>query len=428
MMRRLAAVGLVTVSWGLGVACNMDSNIPKAPDAAVFDAKPADAKPSPDASAPDAGTPDAGPTFSGTVGVHDIQLLTATADVDLAKGHGGQIDVRFGQDGATPTVMAKSNKNHSGGLAPCFASYSEAAKIADGLSEGTVKLTVTHTNASAGVAIPDCTFLASKTYRCLSPMQGTGMIADASGNDNPAFVTLTADQSGTMFDAANIGRYLLDVATGAPFAITGASGTNQLGLVNVGGVPIPFTSSGFVIAAGIGPVPATTNVDGTLIGGAPDFLVDGDKVKVEIAGGTGVPAYTTSPAITAGEHLVLNADTKTLLSSKLDLTKALTFGLDKDASGQATGIVVVIDATDADTFKSDTDMGTPKKYSGSLTCSELGAQSVTIEADILNVIAAMNPTKIRISIFWDGFDANGLQTRNLSLVAGHGLVQFQKLQ
>src|SRR5512143_91925 len=112
MMRRLGLLGTMTLSCTL-FACGSDNNADapvSKPDAPISnpdapggtaDARPADARPA------DAGGPDAGPTFSGTVAIHDVQLIGANGMPVAAAGHGGQISASFSKDITNPTMFAK---------------------------------------------------------------------------------------------------------------------------------------------------------------------------------------------------------------------------------------------------------------------------------------------------------------------------------
>jgi hypothetical protein len=133
--------------------------------------------------------------------------------------------------------------------------------------------------------------------------------------------------------------------------------------------------------------------------------------------------------LAAGGHLALDAATKTVLAfnagtgvGTLDLSgdNDVTLALDTQNTGTGLGIVVAIDATDA-TNAGPTDLGTPVMYSGSLTCAKIAVTSITIPKDLLGVLGAMHPTKLRISIFRDQADL----TAPVSIVGGHGLISFQ---
>src|SRR5262245_22979984 len=134
MVRRRANItGTLFLFCTLFTACGSDTadaptnNQPDAP-VTVADARPPDAAP-PDARPPDAPAPDAGPTFSGTIAIHDIQLLSPpnqqhTTPTVLAQG--AQFTLSFTQDGA-PTVEAQSMpSDFLGNTVPCNASFSMA--------------------------------------------------------------------------------------------------------------------------------------------------------------------------------------------------------------------------------------------------------------------------------------------------------------
>jgi len=426
MMPRLAILGSLSLSVGM-MACGSDNNggtpdspivTPDAPTTTV------------DAKLPDAPAPDAAAHISGTVAVHDVQLLQADGTPDPAAGHGGQITISF-----TPASQPVKSVNHDQGPIPCNGSYSVAASLRAAVDEGTVTFT-TMRGTGAGTPIPDCTFQASTGgYLCIGDQGNGGTIAAAANNAASGFLTFTDSNNAKVFASAQVGRYLILAGGGAnagdAFPITGASG-NQLGLVNLPALgSLPFTLSGpFIIAAGVGPVPASSNVDGSGLAAPPDFLVDGDMIKVKLTpgGGHNIAMYEDALMPTGG-HLALDAATKTALSANgsgvgtIDLTgtKDFTISLDAGNTGAGLGIVVTIDATDATNFGAHS-LGTPTMFSGSITCAAIAATSVTIPKDIMGVIGMMNPTILRVSVFRDFADLSA----PFNFVAGHGLVTFLK--
>lgn len=423
-MRRLALFGSLALSLGT-IACGSDngtadSPLPDAPIVITPDA------PAPDVRLPDARLPDAA-TFSGTIAVHDVALLNPPGGagagmVNAAAGTGAQITINFSKDGA-PTVESHSmNGSFAGQTVPCGASYSNVADLNPDIDEGAVSFTIKHMNNSDGTPVPNCTFQ-NGSYSCVALASATGgTFAVASGSSS--FLTFTDGGSNT-FAATNIGRYFIDTGTGKAFPITGADGSNKLAVVNLPAVG-PGAVASYVIAAGVGPVPATTDVNGNVTGAAPTFFADGDKVVIGLVGGAQVPAYT-SASIAVGGAVTLDAATETLLASNLDVSGAhdTTFTITGAGASALQVAVVTIDASNA-TNAGANDLGTNGTLTGNLTCAAAAIGSipaVVVPASVMKVIGDMHPTKLRVSVFRDGSDLG--KPGNLNVVAGHGLVQFQ---
>src|SRR5262249_25516249 len=155
-------------------------------------------------------SPDAGVAISGTIAIHDVQLLDSTGHVATGLGNGGQINVSFAPAG--PVVTPVSHPP-SAGLAPCNARYSLASTGPPNRNEGAATFTITKTGGAAGTPIPPCTFTASNSYMCLSPIQnnafmGTGgTIAAAAMNAASGFLTFTDSVGTRVFSADEVGRY-----------------------------------------------------------------------------------------------------------------------------------------------------------------------------------------------------------------------------
>jgi hypothetical protein len=326
-MRRLGTTAAMSLSVAL-IACGSDSTNPgPQPDARVFDAPPPrpDAGPDAGAAGPDAGEgPDAGPSISGTIAIHSLEGLNP-ATGEPATPRFGQINISFAPSGPT---LASESEPQGALMTPCFATAVNVSDVPEGVDQGNVTLTVTHSDTSAGPTIPTCTFdTGTKVYTC------------------------------------------------------GAAAL-------------------------------------------PDLLVDGDKVAIAAPSLTFTTPYSNA-GVVAGGHLVLDAATKTLLSSPIDVsgTHTLTFTADA-SSAPALALVAVIDATDA-TDAGASDLGTNAMKTASLTCSVIGS-SLVIPAKVVGVLGTINPTKLRVSIFHDGSDV-GLVTAHspLNVVAGQGFVEFQ---
>lgn len=426
MMRRLGIFGSLALSLGM-FACGSDNGSPDSPlpDAPIT--VTADA-PSADARLPDARPADAA-TFSGTIALHEVALLNppggaGAGTVNTAAGTGPQITINFSKDGA-PTVESHSmNGSFAGQTVPCGASYSNVADLNPDIAEGTVDFAIKHANNTDGVAVPTCQF-ANGAYRCTSLASATGgTLAAASMNANMGFLTFTDGGSNT-FGAENKGRYLVNTATGDAFPITGADGSNKLGVINLPGIN-PGAVASYAIVAGLGPTPATSDVNGGTLGPPPAFFADGDTVKITLAAGPQIPAYT-SAVITAGGPVVLDAATQTLLASNLDIsgTNPTTFTMTGSGGTALNVAVVTIDASNA-TNAGANDLGTNGTLTGNLTCAAVAIGSippVVIPAAVMKVIGDMHPTKLRVSVFRDGSDLG--KPGNINAVVGHGVVQFQ---
>lgn len=418
---------------GMLGACDSDNTAKADGSVGAIDAPPGDASGT-DARSADAPGPDAkvGPTAAGTIGIHDVQLFGAPQ-----AGHGGQINISFTKTGV-PFEMKEGNT----GIPPCYATLTDVTKVEQrnpGLDQGTVKITVKKGDGSNGTKIPDCTLLASGDYRCIGGQGAGGSFAAVTTGDlaNKMY-TLTDTSPAANFLAEQVGRWLIvvdpDAAKGAGlvFPIVGASG-NKLGLQALGAVPLTALGT-YIIAAGIGPVAFTANPDGTGLGAAPVFLNDTDKVSIELAPKTGadLPAFSATD-IDVGDAFELDDATKARFMSgtpvDLNSTAALEFGCPSGKCGTAAGLIVVIDTSDAETYASATDLGKPKKYSASLTCARFdpepqpSAVKVSIPANLIAILKAAHPTKMRVSVFRDNFSSS--TAGNTNIVVGHGIIGFQ---
>ena len=418
-IRRFETLKIVGIVCGLStfalVGCGDDDG--GGPDAAAPDATPA----------PDARLPDAMMTvnYAGSVGVHEVTLLDRPT-----LGSGLQITTSFN----LATIPTTANFPGPGaGNFRCSATLSDktmAAQIPPALNEGTVKVEVKAMGGGAGTAVPDCAFVGT-AYRCLSLPPGTGGTVAATAGTGTTGVTAFTPSPAATFTTAMIGNYLIDTMTGGAFPVVGANATT---LAVLGATPGAFGP--WLLAAGVGPIPAVFDpTTGAPSGAAPDFLADTDTVKVSLTpgGGNHFTALTTTD-LAVGDSFTLADDTVTLLNSDLDLssTTGLTFGCKTGTAGCAAstglnGTLILIDSTDATTFTGDTDLGTPARYSGNITCGALNT-SVTIPAGALAVLKQGNPTRLRISVFRDSFEPlTGTNGNAINVVAGHGFVKFQKL-
>src|SRR5262249_54107266 len=118
-----------------------------------------------------------------------------------------------------------------------------------------------------------------------------GTIAAAAMNAASGFLTFTDSVGTRVFSADEVGRYFIIAGganAGAAFPIMGANATKlalfNLPQLNVAGGPFTLTGP-YIIAAGIGPVPATAGVDGSITGASPVFLNDTDTVAIHLAPG-----------------------------------------------------------------------------------------------------------------------------------------------
>jgi hypothetical protein len=413
-IRQLGLMGSLAISCALG-ACGSDS---------TADARPADAR------VPDGG-PDA-PTFSGTIAIHDVQVLADNGTVNAPLGHGPKIDISFSQKGV-PVVESSGDLNAGIPNSSFYRDITVPAMHPDDVDGGKVTITVKQANGSAGPAVPDCTFQsATKTYQCIGKQGTGGSAAAAANNAGMGILTFTDASGATTFGADQVGRYLIVVAgthAGAAFPILGASAGNQLALINAAAIAPPFDVGNYIIAAGIGPVPATSGVDGSGLGAPPKFLDDDYTVGIDYAGGSGIAAFNTGATpITPGQHVKLDAATEGILDTtggktglNLATTTDVTFGIDVANSGAAVGTIVFIEASDA-TNAGPNDLGTNGRYRGSLTVAAF-APTVVVKKEHLNVLGHMNPKKLRISVFREGF----AQPPGLNVVVGHGVVKFQTL-
>lgn len=407
----VVAVVAALAFWG----CGGDDDDGNTPDGSTGTA---------DAGAADAGVADSGPgaekTHSGTVAVHEIALLDAPG-----AGKGGQIDITFSPNG-TPSAASFSTDQ---AIPPCSATLTDvdvAAQNPPDTDQGAVSFTITQMGGAPGSVVPACTFqAASGGYQCISAM-GTGGTVTVGAGTTWTFANTTEDPP--EFSASLVGQYLVGVgkAEGA-FPIVGASGS-QLGLFTqeVAGPPAVFGS--WVIVAGVGPVPYSAAPDGSGVGAAPEFFADTDRIGATLAGGPNIAAATV-PDIAVGAAFELSAETTTLLEDGIDVlgTPADVTLACEDPCPAAAGTIVNIVTSDATSFPGGlTDMGTPERFVASATCAAFDDQ-VTLPAGLIDILRMARPTKMRISIFRDGFApvAGTAPMGDTNVVAGHGLVKFQ---
>jgi hypothetical protein len=307
-----------------------------------------------------------------------------------------------------------------------------AAQVPPGLDEGVVNIAITRMGGAAGTPLPPCVYLGS-SYRCLSGMGSGGTLAATA---NPAVFTFTdtTPTPGT-FGALHVGNYLIEPATGRAMPIVGAAGS-QLA-IQAGTGAAAGSVAEWISAAGIGPIALTANPDGSNPGAAPEFLNDTDTVRVTIATSAtsgGHFAYQSSGNIPVGDSFSLDAATTTLVQSALNLTTTtpLRFGCDTTGPNacnlqNAQGTIVVIDSTDATSFADETDMGTPARFTGSLTCAAFDTK-VDVPEAAFAVLNAGAPTKLRVTVFRVAFEqmVNPAPPRNtINVIAGHAIVKFQ---
>ena len=365
------------------------------------DARPADGGGGPDAQA-----------FSGTIQVHDISLFGLPT-----AGHGGSIEASFGKAGV-PSFMSAG----SFGIPPCNAVVTDTDNPLSAnpdLNEGTVKIEIKTAAGASARTIPDCVF-ANGDYRCIS---GMGSAATIGAGPSAGLYTFM----GTGTTAATAGQYVVitgGAGIGTALPIVNVPAAMTLIVASLTGAAPPGTTGAWITAAGLGPVPGAP---------PPEFIANDETVKVTLTGATGTHYGNVATGdIPAGDEFELDDATAAMLTAGIDLnsTTPLMFGCKKTVGGTACpaaqGTIINIQSTDATSFTGPTDMGTPDKYSGNLTCAAF-AETVSIPINLLAVLRAGNPTKLRISILRDGFSPVNGMGNSINVVAGHAIVAFQEL-
>jgi hypothetical protein len=374
-----------------------------------------DARPSVDAavSGADAGPdarPDAAPQgFAGTVQVFDMSIFGAPE-----VGHGGLIDVSFDKTGV-PSEMSAGNF----GIPPCNATLTDTdnpAQANPDVNEGTVKVEIKDSTGAIARPIPDCVFTGG-TYRCVSGMGTAGATASAGQAGLYTFM-------GTGQTAATAGQYLvLTGGTGAGAAMPIVM-VNGMTLIVAATTAPPTTTGSWITAAGLGPVPGAP---------PPEFIADSDTVKVTIDGdATTHFGDIATGDIPAGDAFELDAATTAMYAGGIDLasTTPLMFGCLKGGGGAcptAAGTIINIQTTDATSFASHTDMGTPDRYTGNLTCASFGTEPVSIPTNLLAVLRAGNPTKMRVAVLRAAFSPITGNGNSVNVVAGHAILHWQEI-
>jgi hypothetical protein len=378
------------------------------------DARTADAAGGADARPPDAGSPDA-QAFSGTIQIHDISIFGLPQ-----AGHGGSIELSFGKSGV-PSYMSAGNTS---GIPPCgvtLTDHDDAAMANPDLNEGTIKVEIKNTGGTIARPVPDCTFVGGE-YRCISGMGTAG--TTGAGPAAGLFTFMGTGQAN-----ATAGDYVVVTGgdgAGLAMPIVNVAGATSFVVASLTGAAPPASVGSWITAAGLGPTPPAPT--------SPEFLADDNTVKVTLTGATGTHFGNVATGdIQVGDAFEVDDATAGLLAADLNLatTSALVFGCKKTAAGNtmcppAAGIIVNIQSTDATSFTGPTDMGTPDRFTGNLTCAAF-AESVSIPANLFAVLAAGNPTKLRISVLRDFFSPVSGNGNGINVVVGHAVVAFQDL-
>jgi hypothetical protein len=392
------------------VGCGDDDN-GGTPDARPIDAPTggADARPVDAAAGPDA------QAFSGTIQVHDVSLFGLAA-----AGHGGSIEIGFGKAGVPPHMSAGTF-----GIPPCNAVLTDTdnpAMANPDLNEGTVKIEIKNAGGTIARAVPDCTFVNGE-YRCIS-----GMGTAATTGAGPAAMTYTF--VGTGQAAALPGDYVVvtgGAGAGTALPIINVPAATTFIVVSLTGQAPAATLGSWITATGLGPTPPAPT--------SPEFIADTDTVKVTLTGAAGTHYGNVATGdIPAGDAFELDDATTALLAADLNLGSAnpLVFGCKKTLNGNTTcpaaaGTIINIQSTDATSFPGGpTDMGTPDRFTGNLTCAAF-AETVSIPTNLLAIIAAGNPTKLRIAVLRDAFSPVSGMGNGINVVAGHAIVAFHDL-
>lgn len=344
-------------------------------------------------------------THSGIVSIQDVSIQGAEE-----LGHGLSVTVLF-------TALRAPN-NEDGGCRiwlydvandPAPPLTDQGVIQIDGLEDGPYS----------------CNFSAGSGYSCPTAL-GSGQVDVSMGQPG----TSTYAIEGALFSQADVGRYLRVVGAMNPkndgvFPIVAAPTSDSVVLANPAGSAEKFSSE-YTVLAGVGPVPNNPH----------DPFAPGSAVSVGITPG-GTHAFDFADvALTPGEAFVLDAASQSALTALPFDGTSLTLGCNGAGGkcGNADASIVRITTTDGDTTGfSPFAMPTPVKKHAEIQCAaENGAESVTIPASIMGLVALWHadtpPTRVRTAFMRDGFGyaANSPgKPRNQAIVAvGRGVIGY----
>jgi len=405
-----------------------DDDVVNPDAAAVPDADTTDAVPTPDAVQYDAMPVS---TRSGSISVVDTTLINSADPGTWWRG--AVVDVNMVVD--PPVVAAAYDDLVPPGIGCSATVYDIAGGDVLPIQQDEGAITIADTTSPLGpCAIPAggdeyvCIFGAN----AIAAGDSVCAAADTCNTTNfggmlPATTAAITIASGAFDNTtkSEVGMYVQLIGGGlspqnaSPVPVVDVLSPTTLLVGNPAAVTEAASAAGqYLVVSGAGPSPAKRA-----------FLDDAAVIKVSKAAGAETDAFTDSEVLPGGKGFVpTTATIGAMTTFPIDATAAVPFSCNGAGGncGTAQGTILVMSATDGDTSTDPTGAAMPLGDSWvSVSCRQFG-DTVDLPLDIVNLIEAIGPTRIRVSMFRAnlGLEGNADGTNQIGIVSGFGYVTF----